>query len=50
MPEPSYKAANFAKFGRNVEDELNEWEKNLVRQLWDNYDETKKGVTKDDLV
>ena len=50
MPEPSYKAANKAKFGRNTEDELTEWERNLVRSLWVQYDETKKGIVKDDLV
>ena len=50
MPEPSYKAANKAKFGRNTEDELTEWERNLVRSLWVQYDDTKKGIVKDDLV
>ena len=34
MPEPSYKAANKAKFGRNTEDELTEWEKNHIKKLF----------------
>ena len=50
MPEPSYKAANKAKFGRNTEDELTEWERNLVKSLWQKFDDTKKGVSKENLV
>jgi len=50
MPEPSYKLANKAKFGRNVEDELNEWEKNLVKSLFDQYLDGKKGVEVSELV
>lgn len=41
--------ANKAKFGRNTEDELTEWEKNLIKDLFKEYDSEKKGVTKEKL-
>ena len=50
MPQPTYKLANKAKFGRNVEDELNEWERNLVKGLFDKYLEGRKGVAVSDLI
>lgn len=41
---PQKKAENIAKFGQNVEDRLDEWEKNQVKELYQKLDKDKKAT------
>ena len=51
LPVPSKKAENRARFGRNTENELTEWEKNSIRPMFRKMVVAgKKGVSKDNLV
>ena len=50
LPEPSSKKLNKEKLGKDTEDELTEWERNLVKDLFREYDTEKKGVNKENLV
>ena len=47
---PKKKAENRAKFGKNSEDALTEWEKNAIRPMFREYAAGRKGVSKEDLV
>ena len=47
---PSKKAENRARFGKNSEDALTEWEKNQIRPIFREYVAGRKGVTKEDCV
>ncbi len=49
MPVPSKKAENRAKFGKNSEDALTEWEKNQIRPIFRQYASSAggKGITKE---
>lgn len=50
LPEPSSKKLNKEKLGKDTEDELTEWEKNLIKNLFKEYDTEKKGIERSDLV
>lgn len=51
LPVPSKKAENRARFGKNSENALTEWEKNAIRPVFrEYYPAGKKGVNKDNLV
>jgi hypothetical protein len=44
IPVPTKKAENRQKFGQNIEDKLDEWEKNQVRMLYKDLDADKKAA------
>ena len=50
LPVPRKKAENRAKFGKNSEDALTEWEKNQIRPIFRELSEGKKGITKEHCV
>lgn len=50
MPVPRRKAENRAKFGKNTENALTEWEKNSIRPFFRKYAEGKKGITKENCI
>lgn len=50
IPVPTKKLENKKKFGQNNEDMLIEWEKNLIKPLFKEFDKDKKGVSKEKLV
>lgn len=44
IPVPTKKKENREKLGQNTEDKLVEWEKNQVKELWNQFDKEKKGL------
>ena len=50
MPVPSKKAENKEAFGYNSEQALIEWEKNLIKPLFREFDNDKKGIAKENLL
>lgn len=50
MPVPKAKAENRARFGKNSESALTEWEKNAIRPIFREYAAGRKGIGKENLV
>lgn len=47
---PSKKAENRARFGKNSEDALTEWEKNQIRPIFRDLLQGRKGISKEDCI